>query len=238
MKRLLVCVALVGCGSDGGGDNGTIDIDSLGLELALASCSVQFECCTDAEIMASYMGLTFEGQPITTEQQCVDLGTAVFTSFGVTQYKKSIATGRMEYDGAAAADCVAAMNRLTCNDYNDSLDAIVAFGCRPFVLARTADGGACTEDYECITENCAGEDRDDNGNNIDGTCQPMPTDGQTCDDNCADGLYCGSDLTSSNTCRPLKANGAECLFDDECMTDHCDNDTDICGTEPLTCDGR
>ena len=120
MKRLVVCALLVGCGGDGGGGggNGTVDLDNLGMELGVAGCGKQFSCCTDAEIMQQYMNITYDGQPITTEDQCVMFTTALFTSFGVANYKDSLAMGRIEYDGAAAADCIAALDALTCAQYS------------------------------------------------------------------------------------------------------------------------
>lgn len=69
MKRLIVSILLVGCGGDDGGGNGSVDLDSLGMELALASCGAQFECCTDAEIMAQYMGIE-NASAITARRAC------------------------------------------------------------------------------------------------------------------------------------------------------------------------
>src|SRR5690349_9017102 len=103
MKRLVVCALLVGCGGDdSGGGGGTIAIDDLGSRLATASCAKQFACCTDAEIMAQYMGIEYNDEPITTQEQCVGFANALFTGFAVAQYKTSIMAGRAEYDGSAA----------------------------------------------------------------------------------------------------------------------------------------
>ncbi len=235
MKRLVVCALLVGCG----GDNGTIEVDDFGMELAVASCAKQFDCCTDAEIMDQYNGITYDGQPITTEDQCVAFANALLTGIAVAEYKESIAAGRVEYDGAAAADCVAAMNDLSCTEYATDLSTDMAPGCRPFLIPKVGDGGACTEGFECTSHNCVGAVDNSDGPDVDGTCQPMPTAGQECTDNCADGLYCGFDQTSSmKVCLALKADGAECNLDYECATDYCDDTLRTCGTEPLTCDGR
>jgi hypothetical protein len=239
MKRLVIGALLVGCGGEDGGGNGTIDIDNLGLELGVVGCSKQFECCSDAEIMQQYMGITFDGQPITTEEQCVQFTNAFFSGFAVAQYKDSIAMGRIEYDGTAAADCIAALNRVTCDQYDTAAIAAAASGCRPFILPKIADGGGCTQDYECTSDNCVGATVQYDGPDTDGMCQPMPTAGQSCDDNCADGLYCSYDQASGmDVCSPAKADGMECIFDRECISDNCDDDTDTCVTESPTCDGR
>lgn len=239
MKRLVVWVFVIGCGGDDGGGSGFVELDGLGMELGIASCGLQFECCTDAEIMAQYMGITFEGQPITTEDQCVAFSNAVFTSFGVARYKESIALGRMEYDGAAAADCIAALESLSCAEYSASVNQGVAPACRPFLIPKVADGGGCTLDDECASDNCEGESTPLGGPNTDGMCKPVPTAGQSCDDNCASGLYCGVEQsTGMDICQALKADGVQCNFRHECASDYCESGTRVCAAKPLTCDGR
>lgn len=234
MKRLAVWVVLVGCGGDG-----FVELDNLGTELAIASCSRQFDCCTDGEIMEQYMGITYEGQPITTEDQCVAFSNAVFTSFAVMQYQESIAMGRMEYDGAAAADCVAAITGLSCSGYSAGINQGVAPSCPPFVIAKVPDGGGCTEDHECTSKNCEGEDTPLGGPRTDGMCKPIPGEGQACEEECATGLYCGSTPSSTmDTCLPFEANGGPCNRDSECASDHCDTTLRACADKPETCDGR
>jgi hypothetical protein len=239
MKRLVVCILLVGCGGGGEG-GGTIDIDNLGLELGSASCSKQFECCTDAEIMQQFMNITFEGQPITTEEQCVAFTTAVFSGFAVVQYKDSIAMGRTEYDGTAAADCIAAIESLTCAQYSTgTIPDMASSSCRPFILPKVADGGGCTQDYECTSDNCVGATVQPGGPNTDGMCKPMPTAGQRCDDECADGLYCGFDQSSGmEVCKATQSDGAQCSRARECTSKYCDTAMHMCAAKPLTCDGR
>ncbi len=142
------------------------------------------------------MGISLDGVPITTEQQCIDFSNAVFTTFGVARWKESLAVGRIRYDGAAAADCIAAIEGVSCDDYDTSDIAIQEMGCRPFLLANVGSGGACTQDYECMTSNCVGQDTSpDEGPPIDGTCETEPTLGQPCDDDCAEACF------ASSTCR-------------------------------------
>lgn len=237
MKRLVVSVLLVGCGGDGSG--GTIDLDNLGTELAVASCSKQFECCTDAEIMQQYMGITYEGEPISTEDQCVAFTNAIFSGVAVVQYKESIAMGRIEYDGAAAADCLAALENLSCAQYSTGELGGLAPACRPFVIPKVADGGGCTHDDECTSDKCEGATSEPGGPSTDGMCKPKPTAGQSCEDDCADGLYCGFELPSGmEVCQATKADGMQCSLDRECTSDYCDDATRMCATEPPTCDGR
>jgi hypothetical protein len=235
MKKLVVCLFVAGCGGDGGSP---VPLDNLGTELGTASCRKQFECCTDAEIMAQYMNITYMGQPITTEQQCIDFSTALLSSFLVDDYKASLAAGRIAYDEAAAGDCIAAIENTSCADYAAAIagggKSTSLVSCESPVTPKVTTGGACAHDYECTTDNCVGA----TSNGTDGTCQPVPTAGQPCDFSCADGLYCGYDSSSMMVCQATKANGAQCNIDDECTSDNCDTTMHICATKPLVCDGR
>jgi hypothetical protein len=235
MKRFVVCALLVGCGGGGG----TTELDNLGLELATTNCAKQFDCCTDAEIMQQYMGITINGQPITTEDRCVEFTNAIFTGLAVPHYQDSIAMGRIEYDGEAAADCIAAIDGLTCAEYSTGKSADLLLACRPFILPKVADGGGCTEDYECTSHNCVGATDQPDGSSTDGMCKPMPAAGQRCDDNCATGLYCGYDQSAGmDLCQARKADGMQCNVADECTSDYCERATRMCAAKPLTCDGR
>jgi hypothetical protein len=238
MKNVVLSLLLVGCGSDGGGGE-PLEIDDFGLEFATVSCGIQFECCTDAEIMAQYMGITHDGHPITTEQDCIAFGNAILTGLAVQSFKDSIALGRAEYDADAAGDCLAALSGLSCAEYNMGENAIASSDCRPYLLPKVGDGGACTQDFECTSNNCFGEKTSLGEPSEDGTCQPLPTAGQGCDDSCADGLFCGTPPTSgTEICQPLKSNGSQCNLDRECSSDNCDQASDMCAAKPATCDGR
>lgn len=242
MKRLVVCVVLVGCAGDDSGGNGAVAIDNLGMEMGTASCGKQFECCTDAEIMQQYMNITIDGQPITTEEQCVSLANGLITGYAIPGYKESIAMGRIEYDGAAAADCVAALAGLTCSEYSalqSSRSGDIGGDCRPFIIAKVGDGGGCTQDYECTSDNCVGATVVPDGPDTDGTCMPMPTAGQACDDNCADGSYCAYDLDAAmDICQELKPDGEQCSYSRECASEVCDSTSHTCTGRPLVCDGQ
>lgn len=239
MKRLVVCVGLASCGGDGGG-RGSIDLDQLGMELAVVSCAKQFDCCTDAEIMEQYMGISHDGEPIDSEEKCVELANAILSGLAIAQFQESLAKGRIEYDGTAAAACVAAVEDVSCSQYKSQvLDS--DGGCREFVHAKVPDGGACLQDYECTSNNCVGEDTPLGEPHTDGACMPMPADGESCDrldDNCEGDLICDADVgTSDYSCRPARTDGTQCVVDSHCASDYCDDDG-MCAQEPVTCDGR
>ncbi|NVB85004.1 MAG: hypothetical protein HOV81_41945 [Kofleriaceae bacterium] len=239
MKRLLLCVLLVGCSDDDSGGGGPVALDNFGMELATVSCRQQFDCCTDAEIMDMYMGITYDGHAIMTEADCVGFANALLTGLGVAQWKESLAMGRIEYDSAAAGGCISALEGLTCDQYSSGNIDDLPSSCRPYLIPKVGDGGGCTQDYECTSKNCVGATHQPNGPDTDGMCQPMPGAGEACTDNCADGLYCGFDTTNGNElCMPLKTDGAECSLDRDCASEYCDDTSRKCATEPPTCTGQ
>jgi hypothetical protein len=239
MKKYVLSLFLAGCGGDSSGGGSPVGIDELGQELGVASCGLQFECCTGAEIMQQYMNITFDGQPITTEPQCIDYTNAFYTAFMTLPLKDSIALGRAEYDAAAAGDCVAALQAFTCDDYRSPRVALANSSCRPYIISKVGDGGPCLHDYECTSDNCFGETNSLDGTHIDGACAPMPAAGESCDDNCERGFYCGSTSGSGGeTCQATKPDGASCTFDRECTSERCDHDTDLCASQTSICDGQ
>jgi hypothetical protein len=227
MKRLWVCALLAGCGG-----GGSVSVDNLGTELAKVGCSKIFECCTSAEVMQQFNGITVNGQPITTEAQCESFTGGLFSGFLTPEYKASIAAGRIEYDGDAAQSCLDAAANLSCSAYA-MLSGHESVHCdKPFIIPKVADGGACSQSYECTSNHC----ETGSGSGSDGTCAPLPTAGQACTSECAQGLYCGYDQTSGNEiCQALKANGAMCSVGSECSSDNCTSG--MCADKAPVCDG-
>jgi hypothetical protein len=191
--------------------------------------------------MEAFMGISQDGDPVDTEEDCVEFANAIISGFAIAQYKESIAKGRMEYDGEAAAACVAVLENVTCATYNNEIVPTDG-GCRSFTLPKVADGGGCTQDYECISNNCIGEENSLGEPSVDGACMPMPAEGESCDeldDNCEGDLICDADFGSGDsTCRAARPDGTQCNLDDDCASDYCDEDSGLCGPEPVTCDGR
>lgn len=240
MKSLCMLFALsfwVGCaGDDDSGGGSPIALDDFGQQLGTVSCQKLFDCCTDAELMANFMGITIEGQPITTVEQCTSLVAGLFTSFAVEDYKASIELGRAEYSADAAGSCVGQLSGLSCSQYSSlsSGGAGSDVDCEPYIIAKVGDGGACSEDYECTSDNCEGASQD-----VDGACKVKPTLGQDCDQACASGSYCTYDQSAGKRiCVALKPDSTACQLDSECSSDNCDEATDTCVTPAPKCDGR
>jgi hypothetical protein len=214
---------------------GSVPLDSLGTELAKLSCSKIFECCNATEQMQQFNGITYNGQPITTEAQCEGFYAGFFNGLALGDFKASLAAGRIGYDGEAAQSCIDAAANLGCSAYSMARDQELVCD-KPFLVAKVADGGACTQNYECTSGNCEDATVDPNGTNTDGMCKPMPTAGQDCTSRCAQGLYCGYDQTAmKETCQAVKPNGTACTGDNECTSGHCISST--CGDPAPVCDG-
>ncbi len=220
MHKFLVVLAIAGGCSDSGTATGDpVELTGLAASLSKASCSKSFECCTATEIMAEY------GAMVTTEANCESQIGGLLSSLLVPSYQASVTAGRLEYDAAAAGDCVAAIESLTCAQYSGQ--AMTASGCNTFLVPKVANGGACSQSYECTSGNCEGASAGTPP--TDGMCKVKPTVGQTCSLSCADGSYC-----QGTTCVALQANGATCSDSSHCSSGYCNT---TCMTAPVTCDG-
>jgi hypothetical protein len=86
-------------------------------------------------------------------------------------------------------------------------------------VARVASGAACKLAFPTM---CPAGEYCDGVNptmgKIDGTCKPLPTQGQDCiqdqgSSGCVEGLVCGG---SDKKCKPIGKNGAACTSRSEC----------------------
>jgi hypothetical protein len=216
------------------GGGGNVTLENLGSHLASTACGKIFTCCTDAEIMQQFDGLTIMGQPITTRTQCEQVANGFIGGLFVSQLQASITAGRARYDSDAAGDCIASVDALSCADYAAQRAGNDLLPCRDFIIALVAEGGACTQDYECTTGACEAAA----SGTGDGACRPRPGLGQACTTDCATGLYCGYDMTTGHElCQAPKADGASCQLDEECTSDDC-GEGGTCAPASRSCDGR
>ncbi len=223
MHTFLLVLAVVGGCSDSGGGTVTGDpvpLTDLAAKFSAASCGVAFKCCTAAEISAQY------GTSITTEAGCDTSIAGLLNSLAVPAYQASIAAGRISYDAAAAGDCVALLNSVTCAEYSADMSMTTVSGCGQFLIPKVANDGACSQSYECTSGNCEGAN---SSPPTDGACKPVPTVGQTCEFTCASGAYC-----AGTTCAAQKANGAACNNGDQCTSGRCET---TCMSAANVCDG-
>jgi hypothetical protein len=240
MKKTLAAAVLViatACGGDGS-SGGPVSIDDFPATITDANCGYLFRCCTDAEIMTEFMGVTVGNGSagITTELQCEQYESGLIDAFSLPYLKQSIAAGRASYDGSVVASCASALDALACGGMS-SLEQDPA--CKGYIVPLVADDGACTQNYECTSGNCEGAT-----DGSDGMCAPIPELGSACDLVCDAGLYCGVDHSLNNVCMAQGGVGSACTNDGQCTSDSCvgtgsDGQTDrMCTDASLTCVGR
>ncbi|CAN5423122.1 hypothetical protein BH11MYX1_BH11MYX1_00360 [soil metagenome] len=222
MHKFLLVVAIAGgCSDPGSGASGPpVPLSDFAVKFSSSTCGKAFECCTTAEITAQY------GTQITTEANCDTQISGLLSGFQVPAYQASITAGRLEYDAAAAGNCLALIDSLSCADYSNKMMMASVPGCSDFLIPKVANGGACAQSYECTSDNCMGAN---SSPPTDGSCMPVPAIGQACEFKCASGAYC-----KGTTCAAAKADGETCNDNTQCASDHCDT---TCMPAVATCDG-
>ena len=205
--RLLIGITLlVGCGGS------SVGIEDFPNKYAQALCSKNFECCDASEL---------EGK---TKSTCVTDNQQVLT-FLIAEINSSQAQGRVSYDAKQSGTCIDSLNAMTCADFKQGVGGNMA-ACMAFIMPKVAQGGACTQGFECTTGTCDGADTSATPV-VEGTCVAAPVTasvGQSCAANeCVDSAYCDS----TSTCQPVKGAGEACTSDDEC-TNSCNTTTNTC----------
>lgn len=217
MTRFLGVAAMLVMACNGGGALSLTDFLNQDLK---GQCHFQFRCCSSAEIGVLFANETFNGQPITTESQC-DQAETGFTALAVGIIQGSIDSGRVSYDGDAAADCVGEISGAACSDGVGGVPNVGTAGaCASVFTPKVADGGACSQSLECTTNNCVGA-AVGGSDAHDGSCGPLPGTGSACDFDCAPGDFCTFD-GSAETCQPKLAAGSACEDKDQCDTGACE----------------
>lgn len=193
-----VCVAvmaLAGCDSGAG----AVPLEELEERSIEAGCAHLFGCCSaeerDGRVPAE----------VTTEVECVEYRRA--QSWDLEEFVEgAVATGRYEYDAAAAGACLAAVR--SCEASN----------CQ-FTTGIVANGSACGSDDECGSQWCDA-----------GTCTARPGLGEACTS-----YECGAGLTCvDGACSELRGDGAACASWGDCLSGLCDESgfcapRNICG---------
>jgi hypothetical protein len=203
--RLLIGITLlVGCGGS------SVGIEDFPQKYAQTLCKKNFDCCDASELAGKTMSTC-----VTDNQTVIGILVAEINS--------SQAQGRASYDAKQSGTCIDSLNAMTCDEFKQGIGGNMA-ACMAFIMPKVAQGGACTQGFECTTGNCEGAETDPV---VDGMCVAAPVlagVGQSCAANaCADGAYC--DATS--TCQPVKAAGAACTDDNECVNT-CNTTTNTC----------
>lgn len=131
--------------------------------------------------------------------------------------RDAIAAGKVNYDGAKAAECLALMSAARCSDFENNDDDARAQACDAVFTGTAANGAGCFEDQECATRG-ARCDITTPGQCGAGTCDdPTPTLFDcSLDSNCEPGSYCVADTTGGNPKCQNGENNAPCDNEYDC----------------------
>jgi hypothetical protein len=203
-------VGLVGCG--GGSGSSSVTIENFAQKYAEAMCAKNFQCCDASELTGK------------TQSECVTSNSSVI-SLLTAEINASQTQGRVSYSASASGMCVDSLKAMTCDEFKQGIGGNMA-ACMAFIMPKVAMGGACTQSFECTTNNCVGADTSTDPP-TDGMCAAALTlaaIGTSCaTTECVDGAYC--DATS--TCQKLKGAGEACTMDSECINS-CNTTTNTC----------
>jgi hypothetical protein len=160
------------------------------------------------------------------DEDCADLFTKILTGTVVAPVQESINGGRVGYNPAEAAVCVAKLTQGTlrsppeCGDFNATVE-----DCKLMLTKLAGEGRPCRNRFECAKGFFC-----DSSASCPGTCKPFAQMGALCavNDDCdpVAGLYCqkapdaGADVSGAvkGTCQPFVAVNADCMQNrDECV---------------------
>jgi len=164
-----------------------VPLEELEARLGESQCALLFRCCSAAARGARLP------DTVTSEEECIELVGSLGSEVdeGVAL---ALATGRYQYDEAAAGTCLAEMG--SCQ-----------VGHCQFAVGIVANGGACGEGAECVSRHCD-----------EGVCAPPLALGDPCTfDGCGAGLACVEGL-----CRQPRPDGEPCVSFQGCLSGTCD----------------
>lgn len=202
-----VTLLLIGC--DGG--SGNVSIENFPQKYAEVLCSKNFSCCDASELTEKTMSTCL------TDNQAV-------VAILIAQINTSQTQGRVSYDPSASGTCIDSLKAMTCDQFKQGIGGNTT-ACMAAITPKVALGGACTQGYECTTNNCEGATTDPP---VDGMCAAaavLAGVNSSCAANaCVDTAYCDSATT---TCQPKKGAGEACTSNDQCVNS-CNTTTGTC----------
>lgn len=127
----------------------------------------------------------------------------------------ALATGVVDYDGAAAFECVELLATISC-DATTREARIEPDACLNVFTGTIADGDTCALDEECVSAECETPVCPKNSC-CPGTCTPTRTLADL-GEGCGDSVTCGADAfcATNGTCTALRAVGQPCDEEDDC----------------------
>jgi hypothetical protein len=216
---LLASVAASGC-------DGALSLEDFLEETGNATCEKLFECCTPAEIADLGDGFLIDMSSVEDCQETYS--TALSLSGGVIT--DAVDEGRMGYDSTKAEACLDVIGALTCEAFRATDTANVSEKCDNPFIPQVEAGGSCALHAECIGGPCEGASG--NPGAVDGTCTPLPDEGEVCDFRCRAGLLCLWDADANEsrcvvppglgeTCTSICEGNLQCIYDSTTQVSTC-----------------
>ena len=222
LRAIIISLSVVSLGSCGGGDakNGSIPSDQFAAKALDAICTLEVRC---------------GGAP--------DKKSCEGSLFEKLQTPADIKSGKILYDGSAAADCLATLASEPCS-FSQTAQVETLPPCMKLLAGTVAVGGACLISEECVSQSCnlnacAG------ATCCQGTCRAQVPVGGDCTADpfvcthpsiCRTALVAGTSLTKGTCVAPIAA-GQPCTAGDLCAPGKfCNTDgsspTGTCGDRP------
>lgn len=206
---------LVGCGDDGGGDDGQAGMggnggESLCQRIASIRCAAELACCDTPREMATCMSESVDDCNSGLRLDAV----AVHPSVNLDQAAADAALSEFE---SRSMNCDPGVAAWAADGFYAALNGTVASGgdCASASANSTDIAAALLSCQNAATTACLPTSEDN------WTCSDRAAAGGTCfsDFNCVDGNYCAAGSTMyDGMCTARKADGETCADDNECTS--------------------
>lgn len=198
MRKLLVTTLLLAACGGGGGDSVTLAQYPAAVREAFCKFAVR---CGDIESLDVCM--------------TANIGLNIHIPASL---QAGIDMSKVKFSGTAAADCLDALARQSC-DLTSQSSRVTPDACAQLIAGTRHNGDACAIDPECLSQVCDVTSCDPSAACCMGTCAgeaapPSVQIGQSCTTAaCVPSGFCED---SSQTCMALKTSGAACNANREC----------------------
>jgi hypothetical protein len=235
LSAVLGAAAAAGCGDVHG-----IQIDKVATDIGQTVCTAAYRCCTLDQLMNNSSAGTDASDTTmpakdctmntaTCEQACEQETTQNYRQ-QLSAVQTSVNQKRATYEQAKVDACLQTIRQSDCSTLNMTNHLTGVPGCESFTTPLVNAGGACGNDYECITGWC----KFPATGGGDGVCT-MPNVGMSCaTDSCGQGMVCdtrGTGDQSDDICVAPADNGMPCTDSATCKSNNCSSS----GGSGMTC---
>lgn len=170
----------------------TLTIDELGAKTVEATCAYLTKCGTDT------------GFAFVSPDSCALMLAANGMDTSTDDMKQAVASGKVKFDGAKAAECLQSFLNRPC----ETTDMKEPEACRLAFVGSQVVGTPCSDDVYCASGKCA---KPQNKSACGGTCADRKKSGDPCEtsDDCEGTLLCAAGFCATQAA-PLAAKGESC----------------------------